>query len=304
MIRNALVSDKKIIYRHWKEYFSFDDGGSIDFFFRYLFKEEDCYVYTIDGEIATALMAMPHDLSLHKKRIRISFISGVYTVKEHRRQGYMRLLLDDVLTRIQSQELITLLQAYTPEVYMPFGFEKVYYKNRYTIRRGDLKKVNTDNVFDSGFKIKELVDIYEKFSSHFTGYYIRDYRYFEIYLKSIVAENKKIIVYRTKGVVVGYAVYQEFLSYLNVDEIVYLDASCLISMLSYLLEINNKIKVMFSLKENINRLIPKAEKETELFMMARINDYRMFNRLFDCQVDNVKDAFKISGLPLFINEFY
>lgn len=303
MIVKARNEDKNEIYRAWKEYFAFDDGGSIDFYFDFIFDPKYCYTIRMNDEVVAALSAHKHDLSLHHRQIKASLISGVYTKKNHRRKGYMKQLMMAVLDELQHQELVTLIQAYDPSLYTPFGFEPVYYKATYTVYRDMVPQIATNDI-GKEFTPSDLKKIYDNFTRRFTGYYVRSLADFELYIQGLQAERAKIIVYRQNNIVMGYAIYYEFISYLRVTEIVYLTGRAFLTMMSYLLDLNSKVKVMVSKSENIGKVIPNMEKQLDIFMMARVNDYQMFNAFYRTKVNNVQDAFSVSGLPLFINEFW
>ena len=303
MIVKAKDQDKAVLYKFWKEYFAFDDGGSIDFYFNNIFNINNCFLIKEKDEIVSALMSHKHIISLHNKKIETSLISGIFTNEKYRHQGYMRRLLSTVLNELAHQELITLIQAYDNNIYLPYGFKPVYYKKSYTIEKhknnlGEYKNISKE------YSVSQLAQVYKYFMERFTGYYLRHTEDFSLYLKELAAEKAQVIVYKEADTILGYIVYYDYLTYINVSEVVYLTKSALVNMISYLFTKNSKLIVNVSQAENLERLFITEEAETSCFMMARLNDVSLFNSLYQSNISDINEAMRVSGLPLSINEYW
>ena len=88
-----------------------------------------------------------------------------------------------------------------------------------------------------------------------------------------------------------------------IKEIIYFDALTLVKMCNYFLNRNDVINVIVSSYENIGKIIKGIIPVTTDYTMVRINDYELFNRFYNCDVDNVVDAMKLKGLPLYYNDW-
>ena len=302
MIQKATFEDKEKVYRLWKNAFSFDDGGSIDYYFESIFREENCYVIKNKEGVISTLCFNKHSLFLHGKRIKTSLICGVATTHNYRHQGYMDRLMREVLEELEHQELITLIQAYSPELYLKYGFEMVYYRKKYhlfahQVTRCSLKGIEMD------FSDEELVLLYNKFMSLFTGYYIRNELYYKNLRRELYAESGRMVGYRNEdGLLEGYMIYYIENNEIKIEEIQYLNSLAFIKLLNYCLDLKEEIIVYVSENELIELMVENYAPEQIGYMMARVNDYELFQQLYGEKVQNVKEAFDISGRPLFIRE--
>ena len=148
------------------------------------------------------------------------------------------------------------------------------------------------------------MQVYKYFMERFTGYYLRHTEDFSLYLKELAVEKAQVIVYKEADTILGYIVYYDYLTYINVSEVVYLTKSALVNMISYLFTKNSKLIVNVSQAENLERLFITEEAETSCFMMARLNDSSLFNELYQSNITDINGAMRVSGLPLSINEYW
>ena len=49
-------------------------------------------------------------------------------------------------------------------------------------------------------------------------------------------------------------------------------------------------------------LFPEAKSRTYPSVMARLNDPRLFSKLFNCEVRTIQEAYRVSSRPLLMNE--
>jgi hypothetical protein len=302
MIQKSTLEDREKVYRLWKNVFSFDDGGSIDHYFEHIFKEENCYVIKNKEGIISTLCYNKHSLFLHGKRIKASLICGVATNYNYRHQGYMDRLMREVIEELEHQELITLIQAYSPNLYLKYGFEMVYYRKKYHLFPHQVAKCSLKGI-EMDFSDEELVGLYNKFMSLFDGYYIREADYYENLRHELYAESGRMITYRNEdGVLEGYMVYYIDEEEIRIEEIQYLNSYAFIKLLNYCFDLKEEITVYVSQNELVELMVENYTPEQVGYMMARINDYELFRQLYGENVENVKEAFDISGKPLFIRE--
>lgn len=303
MIRKARSSDKQAIYHMWKEMFAQDDNGYTDYYFECLFKCENTWVVEEDGQIVSTLQRNPHILEFHGRKINTSMILGVATLPSRRNEGHMHSLMKEALREAESEEMITLIQAYNPSIYKPFGFSQVYYRNRVSYNRSQIP-VYTNLTIDEKVSAAELAKVYQEFTQRFDGYYIRDVAYFENYFKEIAAEGGSIVGYRNKnGVLEGYMVYYLEKYICDIKEIVYLNSWAFLGLAGYGALKRVKVQIHTSNSEQILKLLPGGEVQEYQFAMARINDFSIFNILFDTSVQNAEEAFQLIDKPLFLHEY-
>lgn len=303
MISKALPQEKKAIYGIWKQIFAGDDGGYTDYFFRTLYRSENTLVLKQAGNIVSTLMRIPHEIMLNGKMIRASMILGVATVPSHRKQGLMHELMHDVLDELEHQELVTLIQAYNPSMYVQFGFEMVYYRRRYRVHRHQVPRCGNDGLTYE-VQSDELQKLYAAYVRRFDGFYLRDCEYFDRLQQECAAEGGKIIAYRDgNGEIQGYASIYQTAAGIELRECLYLNSIALFKLLNLALQLKEEVWLHTTDAERLERILPDSQGQRYGFTMARINDYDLFNRLYSSSVTSVKDAFALSGKPLFMHEY-
>lgn len=303
-IRKAKVSDGETLYRHWKNIFKFDDFGSIDAYFEHVYNPGNCYVLLIDDQIVSSLMVHPHQMVLHQKVIEVALIVGVYTIEEYRHQGHMKTLLNYVLRDLEHNYLITLIQAYNPELYSQFGFEKVYQQRVYQVKRSMIKPM--DSV---GIKIsqnnQDNVELYQYYTKYFNGYFVHDEAYYEKILKLVLAENGQLVsLYNSDQDLVAHLRMVVHDQDVIVDEVLYKDTASLIKILSYVMSKYPRLEVRVSMVEDLEQVLGAIYLRDEVSLMAKLNDSELFERLFNVKVKRADSALKAFAKPLFNSDFY
>ena len=302
MIKKATLEDKEKVYHLWKSVFAFDDGGSIDYYFNHIYQDNNCFVIKNKEGIISTLCYNKHSLFLNGKRLKASFICGVATSYSYRHQGYMHRLMQEVLDELAQQELITFIQAYSPGLYKKYGFEMIYTRKKYHLQPSQVIRCSLSGI-EHTFTDEELVTLYNKFTSLFDGYYIRDIDYYRNFRNELNAESGRMITYRNEeGILEGYMVYYTANNEVRIEEIQYLNSLAFIKLLNYAFEINTDVTLFVSEREAIEMIVSDVYPERVGLMMARVNDYELFNKLYSVNVSSVQEAFDISNKPLFIRE--
>lgn len=303
MIAIANIEQKDEIKALWKLGFPQEDVRYTEYYFKYLFKPENCYVNVVDGVIVSSLIRAPHTLMLHGQVLRTSMILGVVTHPKYRHQGYMKQLMNAVLDACEHTELVTLIQAYEPKLYTPFGFRMIYDRQVYTLKKADVKRTS---VFGCSYTPSplDLLKVYSAFIRRFDGFYPRDLDYFVKYKREIQAEGGKIVAcYNEKDQIVGYATLLPDGQAYKVEELVYLDALTLLKLLNSALQEKDILHVHVSKSENLSKIFPKIQGEVYGSTMAKLNDAHLFSKLYEHKVTNVQEAFALGDKPLNLNEF-
>lgn len=302
MIRLAQEHDQNAIYRIWKEVFAFDDGGYTDYYFRHLYHHDQTWVYEADGQIVSTLQMRPHVMVLQGRRIQYYFIAGVATVPAYRGRGYMKALMKHALSIADRQCLLTVLQAYQPELYVPYGFTPFYPRKRYDFQRGDIKRYNTSRI-TTEVSEDELLDVYRRFCASFDGYMLRDEQSFRQLKKQLQSEHGTLAAFRRQdGTVSGYMVLYETGKRCVVDEIVYLDGEALACMLSYASMRRKEVTVYASRKETFKKLLPRAAVSLTQRTMVRINDAELFAKCFDLPAVDKEALLRAWQKPVWFHE--
>lgn len=304
MIKEAQVNNKAEIYELWKTAFPTRSKAYLSFYFKHLFDEGKCLYLPQDDKIISSLQVHEHVMKFCGRKLQCSYILGVATLPDYRRRGHMRHLMDSVLDELSHNHLITLIEGFNPKLYEPFGFMSVYQGKTYTINTHYFDKVNTAGV-SHHVNATELAQLYQNYSRHFDCAYVRDVHYFDLFLKRSVLDHGNICVYRNKNHdVCGYAVYTENSVEVKVSEIVYLDSIALMKMLRYISKGYPDVTVTVSQSEKLERLFPLTIPKKDAVTMARINNYELFNKLYNQKAKTSNDAFALCKKPIFLHEVY
>lgn len=304
MIKEALKQHKPEIYELWKSAYPTKSKAYLSYYFKNVFDEGKCLYLPQDDRIIASLQMNEHVASFKGRKLKSTYILGVATLPDYRRRGHMHYLMNSALDEISHNHLLTFIEAFNPKLYEPFGFETVYEAKTYTINTHYFDKVSPSGV-SHHITARELEEVYQKYSRHFDCCYVRDVHYYDLFLKRSVLDHGNICVYRNKDhEVCGYAVYRENSVEVKVSEIVYLDSVALMKLLRFISDGYPDISVTVSQSEKLERLFPLTIPKKSAMTMARINNYELFNKLYNCNVHNPKDAFALLKKPIFLNENY
>lgn len=301
-IRLAREDERPLITRYWKEIFAHDDGGHSDFYFALSYQSKQSYCLVDDkDQIVSSCQVHTKTLDFNGKPLQVSFIVGVFTLPQHRGQGYMRILLEEVLDILSHRDLLTFIQGYDPELYTSFGFEKIYYRSNYTILPRQLPILSPQGV-TTNLSAQEMLDLYQSFTSHFTGYAKRSLLDFQLLLQENHAMGGRVLAYHKQGKLEAYAFIYPHRDYLELDEVIYLNAMSLMTLLSSLSSANLPLKLSVSSKEDLTKILPGIRVETFPYTNVRLNDVALFNELYKVRVVNVQEAFTFARKPLWFRE--
>ena len=304
MLREARVYDKSEVYQLWKQSYPTLDRNYLNFYFKHLFDSGVCLIEEKDQKIVSSLQMNRHVLHFHGRKLVCGFLCGVSTSPDYRRRGYMRKLTESMLDEAAHTHLITLVPAFQPRLYEPFGFHTIYYQKQYMIKKEELNKVTIQNVSYSA-ELKELLEVYQKFTSRFDGFYERTLDSYEMMQKELVATQNQMVIYRDENKEVkGYLIFGMKNGEVHVEEAIYLDSIALLRMLKCAIGKAEEIFINVSPSEKLEKLFPLAIPKKNSYIMAHINNYELFNKLFCCDISSVKEAFALLHKPLWIHETY
>lgn len=304
MIEEAGIQEKAEIYELWKSAYPTRSRNYFNFYFKHIFDDGTCIYLKQDGKIISSIQMNEHIMMLMGRKLEVSYLLGVATLPDYRRRGHMRHLMQAMLDEASHNHLLTLIEAFNPKLYEQFGFETIYSTKTYTINSHYFDKVNTKGISHT-FSAMDLCELYEKYARHFDGCYVRDVAYYEVFLHKAVQEQGNICVYRNANhEITGYAVYTENSVEVKVQEIVYLESIALMKMLRYISEGYPDVNVTVSQGEKLEKLFPLTIPKKRAVTMVRINNYDLFNKLYNCKVRTPKEAFALTKKPLFNNEQY
>jgi predicted acetyltransferase len=301
-LRRAKEEDKSLIYRWWKGIFAEDDGGHTDYYFDQLYQTKQSYLLVDEqNELISSCQVHTKTLDFNGKPLQVSFIVGVFTLPKYRGQGYMKELLTKVLEILEYRDLLTFIQGYNPNLYVPFGFEKIYIRNHYWLDTLSLPTLSPMGITYSCSAL-ELKDLYKQFTKHFTGYVIRSTEDFNQLLLELNALGGKLIAYQENERLLAYAFVYAFSNHIEIEEMVYLNSKAMMAILGSLKSTNLPIRLSVSQKEDLSRIFPYATLEQKEYTNVRLNDARLMNELYKLNIKSAEALFMASEKPIWFRE--
>ena len=286
----------------WRICFPQENMAYTDFFFQKMFKPNECWVYEIDDKPVSCLHKIPHAIMLNGRIIRTSMILGIATLPKFQNRGYMHKLMDVCLDSCEHTELVTLIQAYDPKLYEEFGFKTVYYRQVYEFTKDNLDKISVHGCLFNP-RVNEMFKVYCSFVKRFNGFYVRDFSDFRRYIQEVKAQNGKICAYYDENnTILGYIVLINDGIKVNVEECIYMNSKALLKLLAIALQQRDIVRLHVSAAENLSWIFKDVTPTRYGFTMARVNDYDLFNRLYQSSVASVEEAFALGNKPLYMSE--
>lgn len=303
MINKINEEEKGELKKLWKSAFPNQLGNSIDTYFEVYFDEDETYVLRDKNQnIISSVQVKDKVLNLNNKKLKVSYLTNIQTKHEHQDKGYMKRLITSVLEEKGKEELVTLLRPYEPNLYRSLGFENVIELFEYSILSNTIPNLSTEGIVINP-NSNDLVNSYTKFSSHFDGYFDRDEKYYDKLKAFILKQNGNLIAYKKDDELLGYCVYLTHSTDVEILECTYDTSGTLVKLLSFVSRSKSRITLKTSTSENIKRVFPEAKRSKKPFLMARVNNRELFERLYDVKILSALSAFNIGSAPKFNRDF-
>ena len=265
--------------------------------FQKRFDPQHCLYIAEDGKIISTLQVRTAQFRFRGYLLEVSVFDQIATLPDYRRRHKMRTLLQAAMDEAAHNQLFSFVYAMNPRLFERYGFKTVHISKRYLLAAQECRKSSYQHVRTFG-SAKQMAELYQQFTSHFDGYYQRDIKYYESLLDRCHNSEEKLCFYYEQGQMKGYCLYLLNNKEAYVQEIVYLDSRALKQMLSYLAQNVNDIQLIVSNKEKIERVYPLAIPRRETYLMARLNNIALFNKLYNCSVRHAEDAFELLQKPM------
>lgn len=123
MIKFADIHSTPLVRKMWKTVFG-DSDQYIDLYFDRKYIPQNTLVYFVDGEAAASLQMLPYTIRFYGRLIPFYYLSGLCTLPEHRRKGYMEQLIFEA-HHVMRQRAIPLSILVPAEEWL-FGFYEQY----------------------------------------------------------------------------------------------------------------------------------------------------------------------------------
>lgn len=285
MIRIAVPEDYEDILRILKE--NHEESLSVDGYMRNVFDLGSCWIHDTDDSLQGIVHVRERVLSLHDKNLRVSCLFPIQ---------YDEALLQAVLDETGKTDLITLIQSAETQKYEALGFEPVIEHYEYNIDASEIPDFKIEGIILEP-DTELCLEVYRDFTRHFTGFYHRSLEDFETMRRLVKRQGGAIIGLVQEQRFVGYAVYYKRGSIVEVVECFYDRSGTLLQLLSFVSKGVNRIRFVASISEKISRILPDVKRHKETFLLARINDQALFERLFHIKIISAYSGFHAFGKP-------
>lgn len=226
----------------WQQRFQEETKESTDFFFANLYQEEHCYLLTSQDELISMLQLRWMDIMVDQKPCRVPFVIGVATQSDCEGCGYMKLLLEHVMRIAAKKTPYMLLQAYNWDIYKGFGFQEVFHRGRWKLKKDAYTTVT--GIFKNEGDPSLLASLYTIYTKNKNGYRLRDEKYYrDQFLPYAQIWNQEVLTYYENETAKGYLVCDQIEDTLYVRECIYIDQESLTGMLTTLAQRPEKIYV-------------------------------------------------------------
>lgn len=255
-----------------------------------------------DDEVIACIAYRPSEYVINGKVLRCSYILKPL-VKDGYSKEYGKKLLEETLQTLSRHEVLSFIGLDDVNLYEEYGFEKIYKRKIYNLNHNNVPILNNYEVSFSASDI-DMLKCYGKFTSHFNGYKLRNDKDFNELKGYKISAGGKFVYFYDEEELKAYASYYENEEGVFVDEIIYLDSLSFVSIISYLIDNYHNVRLSISIGENLDFLAHNLRYEDIDFLMARINDYETFNRLFNSNVSSVVEGYLLSRKHPYGNESF
>jgi len=301
-LRQAKATEKQLIHRHWKDIFAHDDGGHTDFYFQQHYKANQSFVLADEQDhLIASTQVHTKVIDFNGEKFNASFLVGVYTLPEKRHQGHMHALLSQVLNVLEHRDVFSIIQGYTPDSYLKYGFKKVLQRQRYTLDFHQLPNLSSEGI-EYTLDTNDAHHLYHRFTTHFTLFHHRSASDMKALLLEHKALQGQVVAYRPNQTLSSYALCFERDDVIEIDELVYLNAKALMHLLSALKLARKPIQLSVSLKEDLKSLLPKATLSVQDYTSLRLNDPKLLSQHLKSPINSVEEALLLAKKPLWFRE--
>lgn len=298
MIQYAEHHHSDQLRKLWNEHFNNVSKLKLDYYFKCCFEPKEILIGLKGEEIVSSIKRSTLELMFNHRIIKSSYVNRL--VIKDADLGVK--LLDNLSDILSNQELISLAYKDQLDLWQDYEFKPIYYHNKYVLLPDHLPQIDTKGCYTT-VNSTDLLYLYAEFVKRFDGFQIRDLNYFDQMKQEVKNRLGKIIGYQNEeGKLLAYAVLLPYKNYVKVEELIYLDSTSMYKVLNVAMKYLNKVLVEVSEQEDLSIFFPQAKCSKIPYLYARINDYELFNKLYQTNVTSVFEAFALSGkLPYFNN---
>ena len=265
--------------------------------FRHRFDPQRCLYIAQDGKVIATLQMTIAQMRFRGYCLEVACFDQIATAPDYRRRHKLRELLQAANDEASHNQLFSLRNVMNPRLFERYGFKTVHTSKRYLLAGEECRRNSCANVRDKADS-EQMSALYQRFISRFDGCFLRDAVYYDDLQQRVSKGSEHLCFYYENDTLMGYCLYLIEHQEVRVIEIVYLDSRSLKQMLSYVAQKVNGVLLVVSKAEKIERIFPFAIPRREAYLMARLNNIALFNKLYNCNVRHAADAFELLHKPM------
>ncbi len=287
----------------WLTCFPDDNKRVVDYLFKSVLVPHDTIIEVKDNRLASALSKVGGAIMFNGRVIGASTIVLAASMPKYQGLGLTENMLLSMIDNLEHSELVSLACCKNPELFIKYGFKVLYRRNKFELTRDDVQRITNDGcLFDPS--ALDLLKIYSSFMKRFNGYRVRTVKDFEKLRQGIVEQGGKIVAYYENNEIKGYGILRIENKVIYMDECVYTDTLSLYKLINVALQQRHTLYLSVSSAENLEKLFKNAKHEVVDYMMMRLNNKELFNRLYNTGVYRVEELADLNEKPLYVSEFY
>lgn len=280
------------------------ERGYLNFYFAIAYNQATHYLIKDEDNLKAVLSVFKHDLMLHQKKLRVSYLTNLFTAEANATKAafYREHLFNEVLKVLEFQDLLSVMPVKLLST-KDNGFKPAFNSNIYEFNR-ETFKIQAPLKLSEGGDSLALLGLYRLFTKRFNAYYYRDKAYYDRYILQLEFEKKKLYSLYEGDELKAYCTFKVYDQYLMIEECLYADIKSLVYLIANTLAFKEKVYLRVSEFERLERLFPEVVYHREEDLALRINDYRLFNELYNSQITDVSTALNLSAAPLYLKEVF
>jgi predicted GNAT family N-acyltransferase len=255
---------------------SFDDTPEfVNFFFDRIYSEQYNITIEVDNQVVSALQVIPFLLKTGAKTLPVSYLYGICTDKNFRKQGMMKQLMSKTHKLLMSKgyaaTILIPAEEYLFDIYGKFGYKTVFYKSYTELKLNNFSQNTETKIVELSQNLQaEAFDFFKNQYLKIETTVLPTENYFHWLCDSFCLDKKKIFITLQKEKIVGIM----FLSEHNVVlELLAQDNQIELSMIEFVLQLCNTKSLTCK----------KSGKQTPYGMIKILRKSKISDHFFDNQ---------------------
>lgn len=284
-IRFAKPGEKQETRNVWEACFD-DKPEFTDMFFSQIYDNKNALVLLYNDKIVSMLNILSKEIYIYGNKVKGSYISGVATLPEYRKQGFAALLMKES-TRVMKNRgiIIATLMPSNHDFYRKFDWQTFCF-----IKSCNMQKEKDNSIKKNTFrkadrdKDKALLDSIRKKNTGnrriFIGRTIKNWQHV---LTDVEIDNANMFIYEKENKAKAYLIYSVNEETVHISEAGWTDDLDILEIIKFVLSNNQNVKIDLPQDIDLDNLITdnvfniKAKEiKTDIkeLMMARIIDVK------------------------------